>query len=161
MKRVLVLPLAAMLLLGLTGCITVQVTPNGDRHADGRPIETISCEAQRSVTLDEPDTNYSLGGSCRKIVVEGRNISVAAEEVRDLVVRGDENILSIGDFDTLSVEGQGNDIETLQGGDAIIKGNDNSLHSADDLAVVNVSGQGNEVTAEGFIASLDENGSAG
>ena len=159
MKRALVLPLTTALLLALTGCITVQVTPNDDRDADGRPIETISCETQRSVTLDEPDTNYSLGGSCREVVVEGRNISVAAEEVRELVVRGDDNVLSIGSFETLSVEGQRNDIETLDGGDATIKGNENALHSADDLDAVNVSGQNNDVTAEGFIASLDENDS--
>ena len=149
------------MLLLLTGCITIQVTPDGNRDADGRLIETVDCGSQRSITLDKPDTAYSLGGSCREVILAGTNLTMAAEEVRVLTVRGDDNHISVGSFETLSVEGQRNEIETHSGGDADIKGNENSLHSGDDLDDVTVSGQDNEVTADGFIASLDENGSAG
>lgn len=159
MKRALVISTAAALLLTLTGCVTIQVNPRDGEDGEGRLAETVACASDKDVTLTEPGAAYTVTGSCREVIVEGTGITVAAEKVRELTVRGDGNAVTVSEFATLNVEGQRNVIETLDGGDAVVNGDENELYSASNLDAVNVSGQDNDVTADGFIASLDENGS--
>ena len=155
------MPATVALLFALTGCITIQLNnPTTGRDADGRLAETVDCAAQKTVTLNVADTDYTLTGSCREVTVEGTRLAVAAEDVTQLTVRGDANVIAVHAFGTLTVEGQGNQIEAGDGGDVAVNGNENSVHSADDLHAVTVNGQGNDVTAEGFIVSFEENGSS-
>ena len=151
---------AAASLLILTGCVTIQVGPDGGRDDDGRTAETVDCDVTQNVALTQPDTDYTVTGSCRELTIEGTRLTVTANTVLELTVRGDDNTVTLDSFKQLTIEGQRNAIETLDGGTVAIRGNENSLDSADYLGEVTVSGQRNTVTADGFIASIEENGSS-
>ena len=160
MKTVSTIAGAGLLMLLLGGCVTVQLNPDAENRGDGRQAETIRCTGQQTLTLNEPETDYTLTGSCLDVAIEGKGLSVAADEIGELVIRGERNTVTVSEFETLTIEGQDNTVETNAGGDAVINGNGNLVHSDADLDVVNVRGQDNDVTADGSIGSFDENGSA-
>ncbi len=114
--------------------------------------------AAGDIVLDHPSTSYVLTGSCRRVSVEGADISVRATTIRELVLRGDRAHVIADAIGSLDLRGQDNAIATQSIGGLVIRGDRNGVDSDGDVARVSIEGNDNVVSALGAVGPTDDDG---
>ena len=161
MKPLAALPLALAIVVGLSGCITVQLPQSGNQGNDrddstAQPGSDLRCDDE--LLLNTPG-DYAIQGDCELLTLEGADITVSANNVDSLVVRGDRASVSADDIDDIDIAGNDNAVALTDSDRVSIAGDRNEI-TGGDLDSVTVQGNDNTLTArdvESFNDSGDRN----
>ena len=113
MKRALLALTGIAAAFALAGCIVVPPpTPDRDDDRDREPAGSSDIECGTDgVVLNEAGATYRLSGDCDSVTIEGQDISVAADAIGVLDIRGDRNEAEFSaDLGSLVIAGNDNEV---------------------------------------------------
>ena len=129
----------------LTGCVMPGGTPGA--HMDGGSTH-LSCADSSRVTLDGQGTRYDVDGDCAEVVVRGDDLTVRLASTTSLSIEGAGNdVESVTGVGAVSIRGDENDVRARTIASITIAGNDNDLEAAT-VGSVEISGEGNSVESD-------------
>ena len=150
MKRTAIVTLFAASALILSGCVTV-VVPDDDRD-DTTPVAEdldnrtdVSCTPGEELLLNNPSTLYTISGPCDDVTVEGTDLIVRAEQIENLVLRGDRNLIEADEIESVEISGQDNTVTADEIDEVEIAGDRNTVKSDKHIDDVDVSGNDNDL----------------
>jgi len=142
----------------LAGCTSDFLSSGGGTE----PLPTESAATpEPSATVDTPDPaddldcvnllidrpgNYVIG-DCGTVTLEGTGIRLTFASIGELVLRGDGADVVGETLGSLQIDGQGADISAYEIGDVVIRGDDHVVVAETTIESVDVSGNGNVVSA--------------
>lgn len=126
-------------------------SPTGEPSAPAGAIE-VACPGG-SASVSAGSGSYVLTEPCTRVAVAGNAIilETGGVAIDTLLVQGDGNTISgSGVAGTVTLEGQDNVVATGRADDVTIRGQRNSLTSADRIALLEIAGSANTIAAPGI-----------